>query len=263
MPMPDLDALVTLATHLAASAAEVHRRGLGAVRHLGTKSSSTDMVTEIDREAERLIVRVLRRERPDDAVLAEEETRLGGRSGVRWIIDPLDGTTNYIYGYPAFAVSIGVEVDGVGVIGIVHDSSRGEVFAGVRGRGATLDGRPIRAGRHADLSTALVATGFLPDREQRARLGAIAGQVLPRVRDIRRGGSAALDLCSVAAGRVDAFYELGLGEWDVAAGAVIAEAAGAEVRLIPLSAGPSPLTVAASAPLIEPLLDLLREAGVR
>ena len=261
--MTDIDALAALAVDLAARAAEVHRRSLGGVRQLGTKSSSTDMVTEVDREAERVIVAHLRRERPDDAILAEEETREQGSTGVRWVIDPLDGTTNYIYGYPAFAVSIGAEVDGVRVVGVVHDSSRGEVFAGVRGRGATLDGRPIRAGRHADLSTALVATGFLYSREQRARLGAIVGQVLPRVRDIRRGGSAALDLCSVAAGRVDAFYELGLGEWDVAAGAVIAEAAGAEVRLVRLSAGPSPLTVAANAALIEPLLDLLREAGVR
>ena len=259
--MADLHQLAALAIDLAAQAAAVHRRGLGAVHEVGTKSSNTDMVTEIDRESERLIVGALRRLRPDDAILGEEETRQVGTSGVRWVIDPLDGTTNYIYGYPAFAVSIGVEVDGRPAVGVVHDSTRSDVFVGARGEGATLNGRPIHVRHHADLATALVATGFLASPEQRARLGAIAAQVLPRVRDIRRGGSAALDLCSVAAGRVDAYYEVGLGEWDVSAGAVIAAAAGADVRLVPLPSGPSPLTIAASPALAEPLLALLREAG--
>jgi len=257
----DLRALAGLAVDMAAQAAAVHRRALGAVRELGTKSSNTDMVTEVDREAEQLLTGILRRERPDDAILAEEGTRERGTSGVRWVIDPLDGTTNFIYGYPAFAVSIGVEIDGVRAVGVVHDSASGEVFVAVRGGAATLDGRPIRVRAHGDLSTALVATGFLPSREVRARLGAIAAHVLPRVRDIRRGGSAAIDLCSVAAGRLDAYYELGLGEWDLAAGAVVAEAAGAAVRVLPVAAGPGPLTIAAAPALMDPLLDLLREAG--
>jgi len=257
--VPDLNALARLAVGMAAEAAAVHRRGLGAVRELGTKSSDTDMVTEVDHEAERLLTGILRRERPDDAILAEEGTRERGTSGVRWIIDPLDGTTNYIY--RAFAVSIGVEVDGVRAVGVVHDSSSGEVFVGIRGEAATLDGRPIRVRAHRDLSTALVGTGFLPTPEARARLGAIVARVLPRVRDIRRGGSAAIDLCSVAAGRLDAYYEFGLGEWDLSAGAVVAESAGAAVRVMPVAAGPSPLTIATAPGLIEPLLDLLREAG--
>lgn len=259
--MPDLRALADLAVDLAAGAAEVHRRALGRAHQVNTKSSLTDMVTEVDREAERLIVTRLRRERPDDAILAEEETRDTGTSGVRWVIDPLDGTTNYIYGYPAFAVSIGVEIDGQRAVGVVHGSSSGEVFVGVRGQGATLNGRPIAVRQHGDLPTALVATGFLAGPEERARLGIIAAHVLPRVRDIRRAGSAALDLCAVACGRVDAYYEIGLGEWDVSGGALIAEVAGADVRLIPLPNGPSPLTVAATPAIMEPLLDLLREAG--
>src|SRR5262245_27766191 len=119
-PMTDIGALTSLAVDLAARAVEVHRRSLGRVRELGTKSSSTDMVTEVDREAERVIVEGLRRQRPDDAILAEEETSEQGSTGVRWVIDPLDGTTNYIYGYPAFAVSIGVEVDGCRAAGVVR-----------------------------------------------------------------------------------------------------------------------------------------------
>lgn len=260
--MPLADTLLDLALRLAAEAADIHTQGLGRIHQIRTKSSATDMVTEIDRAAERHVVAGILRERPADGILAEEETSRAGTSGVRWIVDPLDGTTNYIYGYPAFAVSIGVEIDGRPELGVVRDSSRGEVFAAVRGGQATLDGRPIRVRRHEDLATALVATGFLADREQRARLGRVAGHVIGRVRDLRRGGSAALDLCAVAAGRVDAFYELGLAEWDLAAGSVIAAAAGAEVRRIAVATGPSPLVVAACAELVEPLLALLNEAGL-
>lgn len=260
--MADTTELERLAVRLAAEAAEIHRRGLGAIHDIATKSSATDMVTEIDREAERHIVAGIRRERPGDAILAEEETHDRGSSGVRWVVDPLDGTTNYIYGYPAYAVSIGVEIDGMATVGVVHDSARGEVFVGVRGRGATLDGRSLRVRQHADLSTALLATGFLASREQRARLGVVAAHVLPRVRDLRRGGSAAIDLCAVACGRVDAYYEVGLGEWDYSGGAIIAAAAGAEVRTIVVEGGPSPLIVAACTALVEPLLDLLRQAGL-
>lgn len=260
--MADLRALANLATDLAARAAAVHREGLGKVRSIRNKSSATDNVTEVDHATERLLVSELRRLRPDDAILAEEETQQTGTSGIRWVIDPLDGTTNYIYSFPAFAVSIGIELDGEGVVGVVRDTLRDEVFVGVKGEGATLDGEPIEARQHADLATALVATGFLASAEQRARLGRIVAHVLPKVRDIRRAGSAALDLCSVAAGRVDAYYEVGLGEWDVSAGAVIAAAAGARVELIRMPNGPTPLTLAASPALFDPLLALLREAGM-
>jgi len=259
--MAEVRELAKLAVDLAARAVEIHRQSFGRVREVGTKSSVTDMVTEVDHAAERAIVEVLRRERPDDAILAEEEARDSGTSGVRWVIDPLDGTTNYIYGYPAFAVSIGIEVDGRRAAGVVQDSRSGDLFVGIRGEGATMNGEKICVRAQADLATSLVATGFLPQPEQRARLGRIVAHVLPRVRDIRRGGSAALDLCGVACGRVDAYYEIGLGAWDVAAGALIAELAGADVRLITMEGGPSPLTIAASPALAEPLLDLLREAG--
>jgi myo-inositol-1(or 4)-monophosphatase len=259
--MADVQQLAALAVRAAAAAAALHRRGLGRVRDIATKSSATDMVTEIDRAAERVVVEAIRRERPADAILGEEETRLEGTSGVRWIIDPLDGTTNYIYGYPAYAVSIGIEIEGERTVGVVHDSAREEVFAGIRGRGATLNRKPLHVRAQADLATALVATGFLASPAERARLGAIVAKILPRVRDIRRGGSAAIDLCSVAAGRVDAYYEVGLGEWDLAGGIVIAEAAGAAVRLIDLRPGPTPLAVVCAPALLEPLLELLHEAG--
>jgi len=258
----DLVEIERLALRLAAEAAEIHRRGLAGTLEVGTKATPTDMVTQIDREAERHIVAGIRATRPDDAILAEEETRETGLTRFRWVVDPLDGTTNYVYGYPAYAVSIGVEQDGEPVVGVVHDSARGEVFAGVKGRGATLDGRRISPRRHRDLATALLGTGFLPTPAERARLGVIAAHVLPRVRDLRRGGSAALDLCSVACGRLDAYYEVGLGEWDYCGGSAIASAAGAVVRRIVLPRGPSPLIVVANAELIEPLLSLLRDAGM-
>src|SRR5262249_28462405 len=156
--------------------AEVHRRSLGRAERVGTKSSPTDMVSEVDREAERVIVSLLTAARPDDAILGEEATDRPGRSGVRWIIDPLDGTTNFLYGFPAFldgspafAVSIAAALDGTTVIGVVHDSANGHVYSAIRGGGASTDGVPLAARTHADLSTALLATGFLPYPEQRAR----------------------------------------------------------------------------------------------
>ena len=198
-----------------------------------TKSSPTDVVTEMDRAAEALITGRLRAERPGDAVLGEE----GGESGrgrVRWIIDPLDGTVNYLYGLPDWAVSIAAEVDGTLVAGVVAVPVRGEVFTAVSGGGAWLRAGdeppvPLRCNTGVPLAEALVATGFGYEAGRRAVQGEVVAAVLPRVRDIRRGGSAAVDLCSVAAGRVDAFYERGLNYWDYAAGGLIATEAGARL----------------------------------
>jgi myo-inositol-1(or 4)-monophosphatase len=258
----DLDALLRLAMHLAAEAAIVHRDAHGRTHAVSTKSSATDMVSEVDLAAERHIVDGLRRARPDDAILAEESGTRAGTSGVRWVIDPLDGTTNYLYGYPAYAVSIGVEMDGRRVLGVVHDSALGEVYAGIVGRGATRDGVCIAPGRVAALERALVATGFQPHPHLRARQAAVLATVLPGVRDLRRAGSAALDLCAVACGRIDAFYEIGLGPWDFAAGAAIVEAAGGRVTVLEPKEPPGPLVVAANAQLMPALLELLRAAGV-
>jgi len=258
----DLDGLLRLAVHLAAGAAAVHRDGHGRAHEVATKSSATDMVSEVDFAAERHVLDELRRVRPDDAVLAEESGTRAGSSGVRWIIDPLDGTTNYLYGYPAYAVSIGIEIDGRRVLGVVHDSALGEVYAGIVGRGATRDCHAIHPGRASALAHALVATGFQPHPHLRARQASALGTVLPAVRDLRRGGSAALDLCAVACGRVDAFYEIGLGAWDYAGGAAVAEAAGAQVAVLEPIDLPAPLVVAANPVLLPALVELLRAAGV-
>jgi myo-inositol-1(or 4)-monophosphatase len=257
----DAAALVVLATTAARAGARVHRDGLGRVHQVAAKSSATDVVTEVDREAERVIVDAILAARPDDAVLGEEATRRDGTTGVRWIVDPLDGTTNYLYRYPAFAVSIGIEIDGALVAGLIHDSARERVYAGIVGAGATCDGVPIRPRDQADLATALVATGFQPEPARRAWQAGVLARILPHVRDVRRGGAAAIDLACVASGQLDAFYEAGLAEWDTAAGTAIARAAGAVVRTIARPAAPTPLVVAAAPRLVDALVTLLETAG--
>jgi myo-inositol-1(or 4)-monophosphatase len=195
-----------------------------------TKSSDTDPVSEADRAAERLIHERLLAARPDDGILGEEGADVTGASGLRWVVDPLDGTVNFLFGIPQWAVSIAVE-DATGTIaGVVYDPLRDELWAAARDGEPTLDGTPIRASDRADLATAMVATGFGYDAEVRARQAAIVAGLLPRVRDIRRLGSAALDLVWTAAGRYDAYYERGLNHWDEAAGALICARAGLEIR---------------------------------
>jgi myo-inositol-1(or 4)-monophosphatase len=229
----DLDALVALATQIALDAGRLLAERLRTATELvETKSSVTDMVTQVDRDAEALLVGRIRAERPDDAILGEESGETTGTSGVRWVLDPLDGTTNYLYGYPAFAVSVAAEIDGATAVGVVHDAARGETFVAARGRGATVDGRPASVSPKADLATALVGTGFAYRRDDRAAQAALLPRVLPAVRDIRRAGAAALDLCWVGCGRLDGFYERGLQPWDLAAGAlVVREAGGVTTRL--------------------------------
>jgi myo-inositol-1(or 4)-monophosphatase len=228
--MVDADALCRLATAVAEETAALLRDGLGRTRlEVHTKSTGTDMVTEMDRAAEALIVERLLGARPDDGLLGEEGTDRPGTSGVRWVFDPLDGTTNYLYELPGFAVSIAAELDGRVVAGVVHDVVRDEGFAATLGGGATRDGVAIGVSDASDLGLALVATGFSYDPARRARQADVLTHVLPVVRDIRRFGAAAVDLCSVACGRVDAYYERGLAPWDLAAGGLIAAEAGAIV----------------------------------
>ncbi|MFL6138441.1 MAG: inositol monophosphatase family protein [Frankiaceae bacterium] len=225
--------LLALATAVAreAGALVLDRGGVGGgATAVGTKSSSTDVVTATDRAAEALIVQRLRAARPGDAVLGEEGGAQGSSaSGVRWLVDPLDGTVNYLYGIPQYAVSLAAEVDGEVVAGVVLDPAKDELYAATLGGGATRNGRPIRCSDRAELGQALVATGFSYDADRRARQAAALARLLPAVRDIRRMGAAALDLCAVACGRVDAYYEKALHPWDVAAGALIAREAGARV----------------------------------
>jgi myo-inositol-1(or 4)-monophosphatase len=257
-----LDELLDLATDLATRAAELLVDGLSHHRvEVSTKSSSTDMVTEMDRASEALIAAGIRAARPEDGIVGEEGADHAGTSGVRWLVDPIDGTTNYLYGFPGFAVSIGAEYRGEIVVGVVQDPLHRDVFRAVKGRGATRNGEPINASTKDDLQTALVGTGFSYEPERRRRQAAVLTQVLPHIRDIRRMGAAAVDLCSVACGRLDAFYERGLGPWDLAAGALIAREAGATVG--DLSGGPASgeFTLAASKGLFEPLRALLDTAG--
>jgi myo-inositol-1(or 4)-monophosphatase len=227
-----------------------------------TKSSPTDVVTEMDRRSEALITSRIRAHRPADAVLGEEGGQTaGGPAGdgseagrpsrVRWVVDPLDGTVNYLYGLHDWCVSIAAEVDGTVVAGVVEVPRRGETFTAVAGHGAWLhrgEARlALRCSAGVSLGQALVGTGFGYDAGRRQIQGEVVAALLPYVRDIRRAGSAAVDLCSVAAGRLDAFYERGLNYWDFAAGGLIAREAGATVGglagrpkspSLPVAAGP-------------------------
>lgn len=259
--VPDPHDLLALAVTIAADVAAMHQDGAGRMRTtVETKTTRTDMVTEMDRGSEALIAARLREARPDDGLVGEEGTADDGTSGVRWIFDPLDGTTNYLYGYPSYACSIAVEVDGAVVAGVVHDSARDEVFTAVRGAGAHLGTRRLTAEGPPDLATALVGTGFGYDAARRARQAAVLTHVLPVIRDIRRGGAAAVDLCSVACGRLDAFYERSLQPWDHAAGALIATEAGLVVGTLDGGEARDDVLVAAPPQLFEPLLGLLRAA---
>ena len=245
---------------LVRDAGQVHRRGLESTLSVETKSSPTDLVSEVDRESERLIVERLIAARPEDAVLAEEGTLIEGTSGVRWVIDPLDGTTNYLYGYPAFTASVAVEIDGRLQIGAVYDSSAGRCYKAVSGFGAFCDDRPIHVREQSDIERSLVATGFSYDAEQRERQGSVVADPGPRERH-SFGGAAALDLCHIAAGHLDAYWELDDAPWDYAAGSVIAHEAGAEVVFPRAAHGRGPAVVAANSSLMPSFLSLLREAG--
>lgn len=213
-----------------------------------SKSTPTDPVTVADTETEQLVRDLLARHRPGEAVLGEEA---GGSTArpreVRWVVDPIDGTVNFVYGIPAYAVSLAAQVDGVSVAGAVVDVSRGEIFSAGRGHGASLlaagERRTLRCTGVTDLAMVLLGTGFGYQPQRRAAQAALLAGLLPMVRDVRRFGSAALDLCQVAAGRLDAHYEHGLNVWDWAAGALIAEEAGAAV-LIP--SAPAGLLLAAA-----------------
>lgn len=259
-PIPDalLDTLTDVAHEAASAAAAVLADRFGhTTADVGTKSSPTDMVSDADRAAETSVGEIITARRPDDAMLGEEGTSRPGTTGVRWVVDPLDGTTNYLYGVPAFGVSVAAEIAGRTVVGVVADPARGETWAATRGRGATLNDRPLQLAPDTDgLQRALVATGFSYLRERRATQAALLATILPAVRDIRRFGAAAIDLCWVAGGRVSAFYEWGLAPWDHAAGALIATESGAEAATLPDG------TMLCAAPgLFAPLRDLLERAA--
>jgi myo-inositol-1(or 4)-monophosphatase len=263
--IPDLDGLLAIAVEAGTTAARLvvdERPSTGRrLEVTATKSSATDIVTEMDKRSERTIVELITAARPDDGFLGEEGADRSGTSGVTWVIDPIDGTVNYLYEIPAYAVSIAARDDDGVLVGVVLNPVSGETWTAVRGAGAFLDGRRLELDPPPELELALVATGFGYGRQRRARQAEILQSVLPRVRDVRRMGAASLDLCAVATGRVDAFYEQGLKPWDLAAGGLVAAEAGAVVAGLPGREAGEALVVAAPPGLYEPLAELL--AGLR
>jgi myo-inositol-1(or 4)-monophosphatase len=225
---------------------------------VGTKSTPTDLVSDADRDAEALLVAIIERERPDDGMLAEEGGARRSSSGLTWILDPLDGTVNFLFGIPVWSVSIAVEDQEGTLVGVVYDPTRAEMFTAVRDEGAALNGRPIRVSESSELSTALIGTGFAYDPAARRVQAALLPRVLPKVRDIRRAGSAALDLSFVACGRLDGFYEGNMEKWDKAAGVLlIREAGGRVTELAAPIEGLSPGLIASGPVLHDALRALL------
>jgi myo-inositol-1(or 4)-monophosphatase len=233
--------------------------------HVSSKTTPTDAVTEMDAASERLIVDRLLSARPDDRVVGEEGARHDSAGPdadvVTWLVDPIDGTVNYLYDLPQFSVSIAAQIGGESVAGVVYDVMRDEMYAATHGGGATRDGEPLHCTEQTDLGLSLVATGFAYAADARRTQAALLTTVLPAVRDIRRLGSAALDLCAVASGRVDGYYEAGMHPWDWAAGALIAGEAGARVGGLNGRPPGEWTTLAANPVLFGELERLLIEAG--
>jgi myo-inositol-1(or 4)-monophosphatase len=266
-PVPD--ELLEIALRVARDAAATAlRMRVEAITDVQTKSTHTDVVTAADKAVERQVVEALRAERPADTVLGEEygDTSVlePAPGAVRWVLDPIDGTVNYLYGLPQYAVSLAAEVDGVAVAGVVINAATGAEWTATRGGGAWQDGRRLRVSERTVLDQSLVGTGFGYDAKRRAHQGAVFAQLITRVRDIRRFGAAALDLCAVADGSLDAYFEKGLNPWDHAAGGLIATEAGATVA--GLDGAPPGLDMVVAAPpalfgLLHDLLSDLDAAG--
>ncbi len=232
----------------------------GAALDVATKATPTDLVTEADRRAERFLASELHTRRPADAVLGEEGAERAGSTGVNWLLDPIDGTVNYLYGVPHYAVSVAAERDGETVVGCVHDPVSGETFSAGRGLGAWLDGRRLTAtGPATTLDQAVLGTGFSYDAGVRAAQGRVLAGVLPRVANVRRLGAASLDLCYVAAGRLDGYFEQCLGPWDMAAGGLVVEQAGAVLTGLYGRPPGRQIVVAATPAVAAELVELLTE----
>lgn len=251
--------LLDVATEVAVEAAALARTMReSAIRDVDTKSSETDVVTAGDLAVEKLVRARLAVRRPGEPVLGEESGGSAGE-GVCWVVDPIDGTVNYLYGYPWYAVSLAAQVGGVSVAAAVVEPASGRRWTATRGGGAFLDGRPLRVSATTRLELSLVATGFAYRAERRARQASGVVGLLSRVRDIRRAGAASLDLCAVAAGWLDGYFEHGLNRWDWAGGALVAEEAGAVVHLPDAD---NDLTFAATPSIADALTTALRETGL-
>lgn len=222
--------LARVAEEVAGRASSLVRRAMGRAELAGTKSTPTDIVTHTDVESETRIRRELLQRCPGSSIVGEELSDDLGPNEIEWIVDPIDGTVNFLYDLPVVAVSIAARVGSVVVAGAVADVVRGEVFAAARSEGASLDGHPIVVGQPGPLSQALVGTGFSYDATERGRQSEILSRILPATRDIRCMGSAALNLCWVGCGRLDGYYEHGTKIYDYAAAALVAREAGARVE---------------------------------
>ncbi|WP_285103580.1 inositol monophosphatase family protein [Promicromonospora sp. MEB111] len=256
-----------LAVRLATAAGTLVREGRPErVEVAATKSSDVDPVTVMDRASEELLREMIAAERPDDAILGEEGDDVPGTSGLTWVLDPIDGTVNYLYGVASWAVSVAVvagppePASWTVLAGCVHSIADGRTWSAGLGEGATRDGVPVHAGAPASLSTSLVGTGFGYDAARRAEQAQVLAQVLPRIRDIRRLGSAAIDLCLLADGSLDLYYERGLNPWDMAAGVIVATEAGAVVTGLRGRPAGNAMTVAGPAELVAQLAGILEEA---
>jgi myo-inositol-1(or 4)-monophosphatase len=231
-----------------------------AIHDVSTKSTRTDVVTAADRAVERYVIGALREHRPGDAILGEEsgESAAGtGGSRVRWILDPIDGTVNYLYGIPLYGVSLAAEVDGEVVAGVVRNAAGAEVWSALRGGGAYRAGRRLTGSPVTELSQSLIGTGFGYDARRRVHQAEVVARLLPEVRDIRRLGAASIDLCFAAEGRLDGYFEKGLNLWDHAAGGLVAREAGLTVSGL-AGAAPGPdLVLAAPAGIYRSLHDML------
>lgn len=254
--------LLTLASRIAREAGTLVKNGRrDGVHATTTKSSVTDMVTEFDRASERLIVQRLSGARPDDGIIGEEGTSRPGTSGIDWLIDPIDGTTNFLYDLPGYGVSIAAADQRGALIGVVYVPSLDELFTARRNGGAALNGDPIRCSDRDELGSALVGTGFSYLAERRAAQAARVARLIPHVRDIRRFGAAAVDLCFVAAGRLDAYFEEHLGPWDLAAGELIAREAGCRTGDYEGAAVRPEQVLVTNPVLFESLAELIRRAS--
>jgi myo-inositol-1(or 4)-monophosphatase len=248
-----------LAVDLAEGAAAVVRAARGDGIEVGAKSTATDLVTEADRATERWLIERIRSVRPGDAVLGEEGGDRAGSTGVRWLLDPIDGTVNFVLGLPQYAVSVAAEVAGRVVAGAVCNPATGETFRATLGGGAYLGEDPLTGPRPVPLAKAVVGTGFGYDAVLRARQAAVLPALLPEVADLRRLGAAALDLCFLAAGRLDAYFEVALNPWDHAAGGLIAAEAGCVVSGL-RGRPPSQRCYAAAGPHLAPDFFALLES---
>lgn len=257
----DPDDLLELAARLAREAGTSALAGRrSAVLEQQTKSSTTDLVTQHDHAAEALIVERLLIDRPRDAIVGEEGATLDGSSGYAWFIDPIDGTTNFVYDLPLWSTSVAVAYDGATIAGAVYVPVADELFAARLGGGATLNGTLIRCSDETDLSLALVATGFSYQPALRTEQATTIARLIAEIRDVRRSGSAAVDLCWAAAGRVDAYFEAHLNSWDAAAGELIARESGCITT--DFDGGPAdPSNIVAASPGIHTaLIDLIRRS---